>query len=114
MKVRTFKNQTFDFYVALLWPCTPDQFKEYVRKAGFNCEKGTPFTARCFSEKDNHIIGFRQWSGDAVDLGTLAHELVHVSCYALKSCDIILSEETEECYAYLHGSLFERCVRLMK
>lgn len=114
MKIRTFKNQTFDFNVDLLWPCTPAQFERYVCKAGFNCEKSGLFTARCFSEQSTHIIGFKQWSGDAASLGTLAHELVHVTCYALKECDIVLSDETEECYAYLHGSLFERCLRLMK
>lgn len=114
MKIRAFKNETFDFYVALLWPCTPVQFKEYVREAGFSCKDVAPCAARCYSERGNHIIGFRRWSGDAVSLGTLAHELIHVTCYAMKECDIALSDETEECFAYLHGSLFERCAGLMK
>lgn len=115
MNVRKFRNETWSFNVHLIWPVTPAQFQGYVQLALGNHDYGDPggFTAMCHSSPADVVIGFKDWRGDDDNLGNLVHELLHAVHYQLDFCGLRLSEETDEAYAYLLNSLFDRSIALL-
>lgn len=115
MNVRKFRNDTWYFDVHLIWPATPVQFRNYVRRALNEPSYEDPgkFTALCHSGPEDIVIGFKFWTGDDKNLGNLVHELFHAVHYQLDICGMKLSDETDEAYAYLQNSLFDRCIALL-
>lgn len=67
----------------------------------------------CHASPKNVVIGFKSWAGGNEDLGNLVHELFHAVSYQLACCGLRLSDETDECYAYLQNSLFDKCISLL-
>lgn len=115
MNIRKFRNDTWYFNVHLIWPATPMQFRSYIRRALKKPEYADPgeFTAMCHSAPDDVVIGFKNWRGDNKDLGNLVHELFHAVHYQLDFCGLKLSAETDEAFAYLQNSLFDKCIDLL-
>lgn len=117
MNVRRFTNDTWDCEIHLVWPVTPVQFRNYVRRTldKPKYETPEPFTAMCHSDRRDVVIGFAEpWTGSLADLGTLAHELLHATIAILRHCDTPLCEKTEEAHAYLLDSLFRNAMALLK
>jgi hypothetical protein len=116
MKVRSIRNDTFFFDVVLVWPVTPKQLKKFMRDRfdrGF--KNPGSFRAICIGRKaDGVVIGFSAWSFSNSDLGTLCHETAHATYAMLRARGMKLSDKTEECYCYLHNSLFENCLKAMQ
>lgn len=115
MNVRKFRNDTWCFNVHLVWPVNSIQFRDYVRRALCNPDYKDPgaFTAMCHASPKDVVIGFKSWAGGDEDLGNLVHELFHAVHYQLDYVGLKLSGETDEVYAYLQNSLFDKCVPLL-
>lgn len=115
VNVRKFHNDTWYFHTHLVWPVTPIQFRDYVRRAMKNPDYEDPgsFTAMCHSEQQDIVIGFKYWTGSDHDLGTLVHETFHAAYNVLTNRGVVLTEENEEPFAYLQNSLFDRSLALL-
>lgn len=115
MNIRRFYNDTWYFNVHLIWPVNSIQFRDYVRRALKKPEYEDPgaFTAMCHSAPKDVVIGFKDWAGTNKDIGDLVHELFHAVYYQLGYCGLKLSGETDEAYAYLQNSLFDKSLALL-
>lgn len=115
INVRKFHNDTWYFHTHLIWPVTPIQFRDYVRRTLKNVDYEDPgeFTAMCHSEQQDIVIGFKHWTGHDHDLGNLVHELFHATFNVLVSRGVQISQENEEPFAYLQNSMFDRSVALL-
>lgn len=48
------------------------------------------------------------------DYSVLAHEIFHVSTFLMRDVEIPLTDDTDECYAYLNDYITEQIYRLFK
>lgn len=114
VKPLIFVEETYDFKVHILAPCTPEQYSEYVLKiTGVEYEQDD-CSATCFSTVDDIILGFANWTGSDKDISNLVHELSHATAHSLAFRETAHSECTEEVYAYLIGSLMFRCLKKLR
>ena len=59
------------------------------------------------------LISLGRWTGDAFDNGELAHEALHAAIQILGRKGMKLTDESDEAYAYLTGSIVRRCLELI-
>ena len=115
-------DECWDAELHVIHPATDYDIHRFV-KQHFNIkldEQPDPpgsFTARFVeitgddgSELAGLIALKRRWSGSALDISTLTHELLHAVSWFLRNRGVKFSEKTEEPYCYLLDSLLRRCL----
>lgn len=112
MRIIKFKEETWDFTVHLLVPATMAQALAYVKKVTGETEEDPGLAhAVTFSSVEDVIIAFSEpFKPTPEQIGLLGHELFHAVSNALELRDVKLTEDTDEVYAYLMGSLLRRCL----
>ena len=114
MKPLTFFEDVFEFRVHLLVPCTRKQFSQYAHKIIGERVDISDAGGICLSTIDHVVVGIQDWDGgDAHDIATLSHELIHAASQSLLFRGIKPGPETEEVMAYLQGSLLRRSLQLL-
>jgi hypothetical protein len=113
-----FYDQCFKASVHLLWPCTPEGLKAYLKgvcDVDYHNEKSA--AARCLLvEKDGataYIICLFGWEPSPKWIAALSHEALHATQMILDSRGMALSEATEETYCYMQESIVRRCLDLI-
>ena len=110
---------TWQANVQVLWPVTPLQVADYVKRV-FGVDGISPerFEGRCLeiTEPDGtatNLICLAGWSGTHQDHATLAHEAFHCAHHILLG-RMNLTLETSEAFAYLIGELVDNSTQLIE
>jgi len=117
LRVAHFFDECYRANFYLLAPCTTEQFQGFMLHQ-FRHSTDHILTAGATTHATHEgafsvVIALKHFSITAADLDSLAHECLHATQIVLDRAGVILSDNSEEAFCYLHGSIVRRCLIML-
>jgi len=113
MKRKFIKEDTFGFYLELVWNCTEEEFVTWVEKK-YKFQAGVKGSFGKTVRIDGKTLNIFLWLKRKENIETLAHELIHIVRFWLEDYQgTKMCQETEEVYTTLHSFFMNKCLRIL-
>ena len=107
MKKKLIKDKTFNTFCELFWDCSEEEFLKRINKLTNMDSRPDGSRGKTVFYRNGNKVGAYVWIKKRNNLGTLAHEILHLIRFWLQDFyEMDLSEETEEVYTSLHSFYF--------